>query len=298
MEFKNAEEWSSLISGTAAVIFLLTLPLIFTDLFGSSVIPFHKWKEYLSTPQINFCSREIKKMLQEQEPLSRLVRGGDLMKLEATGFACDTAEHSFVCVANRPVIIYTTKNITVYIPTNQTVQEETSVRPYARQEDNLQYVTPVKILQGNNTSRVCQYDHQIPAVIFSSAFTGNLFHEFDDLIIPLFITIRHFKSRVLLIMEDHNPWFLSKYSKIISRLSGYQVMNPAANRSIHCFPGSVVGLKYHNNLFLNCSDIPGGHSMSDFRQFLAETYNLKFWHVSQIRNPTLILVSREKPGGF
>ncbi|KAL0362290.1 UNVERIFIED_CONTAM: Alpha-1,3-arabinosyltransferase XAT2 [Sesamum calycinum] len=75
-------------------------------------------------------------------------------------------------------------------------------------------------------------------------------------------------------------------------------MNPAANRSIHCFPGSVVGLKYHNNLFLNCSDIPGGHSMSDFRQFLAETYNLKFWHVSQIRNPTLILVSREKTRRF
>ncbi|KAL0406947.1 UNVERIFIED_CONTAM: Alpha-1,3-arabinosyltransferase XAT3 [Sesamum latifolium] len=298
MEFKNAEEWSSLISGTAAVIFFLTVPLLFADLFGLNLIPFDKWREYLSTPQINYCSREIKKMLQEQEPLSRLVRGEDLKKLEATGFACDTAEHSFVCVSDRPVIIDTTTNITVYVPTNQTVQEETSVRPYARQEDNLQYVTPVKILQRNSTSRVCQYNHQIPAVIFSSAFIGNLFHEFDDLIIPLFITTRHFESRVLLIMEDHNPWFLSKYSKIISRLSGYQVMNPSANRSIHCFPGSVVGLKYHDNLFLNCSDIPGGHSMSDFRQFLVETYSLKFWHVSQIRNPTLILVSREKTRRF
>ncbi|KAL0320822.1 UNVERIFIED_CONTAM: Beta-1,2-xylosyltransferase XYXT1 [Sesamum radiatum] len=289
---------SSLISGTAAVIFFLTVSLLFADHFGLNVIPFDKWREYLSTPQINFCSREIRKILQEQEPVSRLVRGEDLKKLEATGFACDRAEHSFVCVANRSVIIDTTTNITVYVPTNQTVQEETSVRPYARQEDNLQYVTPVKILQRNSTSRVCQYNHQIPAVVFSTAFIGNLFHEFDDLIIPLFITTRHFESRVLLIMEDHNPWFLSKYSKIISRLSGYQVMNPAANRSIHCFPGSVVGLKYHNNLFLNCSDIPGGYSMSDFRQFLVETYDLKFWHVSQIRNPTLILVSREKTRRF
>ncbi|KAK4420792.1 Alpha-1,3-arabinosyltransferase XAT3 [Sesamum alatum] len=283
---------SGLISGAAAIVFILTVPLLFTDLLGFNVIPFNTWKQYLSTPQTNFCSRE-------QDPLSRLVRGKDLKKLEATGFACDTAEHSVVCVANRPVIVDTrTTNITVEIPRNQTVQEETSVRPYARQEDNLQYVTPVKILQGNSTSRVCRYNHRIPAVIFSSAFTGNLFHEFDDLIIPLFLTIGHFKSRVFLILEDYNPTFLSKYSKIMARLSGYQVMNPAANRSTHCFPGSVVGLKYHANLFLNSSEIPGGYSMADFRQFLAETYDLKFWHVSQIRNPTLILVSREKTRRF
>ncbi|KAI3466269.1 hypothetical protein Pfo_022932 [Paulownia fortunei] len=261
-------------------------------------------QQYLYTSETNFSSREIKKTTEEQDSLkvhiARLVRREDLKRLETTGFACDIAQHSVVCVANQPVIIDTTRNITVHIPTNQTVQEETNVRPYARQEDKhlLQYITPVKILHGNTIPPVCQYNHQIPALIFSSALTGNLFHEFNDIIIPLFITIKHFKSRVLVILEDYNPTFLSKYSKIMSRLSDHEVMNPAANGSVHCFPGLIVGLKYHDNLALNSSDIPGGYSLPDFRQFLGETYDLKFKHVSQIRKPTLMLVSREKTRRF
>ncbi|KAL0310994.1 UNVERIFIED_CONTAM: Alpha-1,3-arabinosyltransferase XAT3 [Sesamum angustifolium] len=212
---------------------------------------------------------------------------GDLMKLEATGFACDTAEHSFVCVANQPVIIDTTTNITVYIPTNQTVQEETSVRPYARQEDNLQYITPVKILQGDNTSRDCQYNHQIPAVIFSSAFTGNLFHEFDDLIIPLFITIRHFKSRVLLIMEDHNPWFLSKYSKILSRLSGYQIRNPTL----------ILVSREKTRRFLNEDEIVGMMKEVGFRVVVVRTQELSdLDKISKVVNSCSVLVGAHGAG--
>lgn len=194
------------------------------------------------------------------------------------------------------------KNITVHIPTNQTrVQEETNVKPYARQEDKylLQFITPVKILlHAKPSPPTCQFNRQIPAVIFSSGLTGNQFHEFNDIIIPLFITIKHFKSRVAMIVEDCNPTFLSKYAKIISRLSGYEVMNPAAEESVHCFPGTIVGLKYHDNLGLNSSEIPGGHSMPAFRQYLRETYNLRFTHVSELKKPTLMLVSREKTRRF
>lgn len=91
---------------------------------------------------------------------------------------------------------------------------------------------------------------------------------------------------------------MSKFSKIISRLSDYEVMNSAANTSVHCFPGLILGLKYHDNLALKPGDIPGGYSIRDFRLFLGETYNLKFKHVSQIRQPTLMLISREKTRKF
>ncbi|KAK6149346.1 hypothetical protein DH2020_016871 [Rehmannia glutinosa] len=175
-----------------------------------------------------------------------------------------------------------------------------SVRPYALQQDKqlLQYITPVKISKEKTKQPVCQYNHEIPAVIFSSGMTGNLFHEFNDIIIPLFITTKHFKSQVLLILEDYSPSFVTKYSKIFSRLSSYEVMNPAANASVHCFPGMILGLKYHDNLALNPSDIPGGYTMHDFRLFLGETYDLKFTHVSQIRKPTLLLISRDKTRKF
>ncbi|KAI3456896.1 hypothetical protein Pfo_013559, partial [Paulownia fortunei] len=229
-----------------------------------------------------------------------LLSGEDRRKLQTSGFACDIAENSIVCIANLPIRIDTRNNVTVYDSSTHTVQEETSVKPYALQKDKylLQYITPVNILHGNNKPPVCQYNHDIPAVIFSSGISGNLFHEFNDIIIPLFITTKHFQSRVLLILEDYSPLFMSKYSKIFSRLSSYEVMNPAANASVHCFPGLILGLKYHDNLALNPSDIPGGYSMRDFRLFLGETYDLKFTHVSQIRKPTLMLISREKTRKF
>ncbi|KAL2489832.1 uncharacterized protein Fot_43124 [Forsythia ovata] len=98
----------------------------------------------------------------------------DQSKLKATGFACNTAVYSVHCVANQPVRIDT-----------------------------------VKILHGNTTPPVCQYNHEIPAVIFSSSgFVGNVFHEIIEIIIPLYITTKNFQSRVLFILEDY------KYIKI------------------------------------------------------------------------------------
>ena len=57
---------------------------------------------------------------------------------------------------------------------------------------------------------------------------------------------------------------------------------------------SVSTLKYHNNLALNASDIPGGYSMTDFKHFLRKSYSLKITNVSQLKHPkpVLILVSR------
>lgn len=135
----------------------------------------------------------------------------------------------------------------------------------------------MKVLQGNTTPPACEYNHTVPAVIFTSGIVGNLFHEFNDIIIPFFITSRHFQSRVLLILDDYNPRFVSK---ILSRLSSHEIVNPAANASIHCLPGVVLGLKFHDNLG-------------------TETYGLKFAHVSQIRQvPTLVLISRERSRNF
>ncbi|KAL2537973.1 Glycosyltransferase family 61 protein [Forsythia ovata] len=187
----------------------------------------------------------------------------DQSKLKATGFACNTAVYSVHCVANQPVRI-DTGTMTVYVPTDLLVQE-TVIKPYARQEDHnlLKIVTPVKILHGNTTPPVCQYNHEIPAVIFSSSgFVGNVFHEIIEIIIPLYITTKNFQSRVLFILEDY------KYIKAISRLSSYEVMNPAADKSVHCFPGTVIGLEFHGHLSLNSSDVHKGHKMHDLRQFL------------------------------
>lgn len=183
-------------------------------------------------------------------------------------------------------------------------QANRTVRPYARKDDEtaMQAVTPVQIYQGTNTTTpwpACDFNHGVPAVIFSSGgFTGNLFHEFNEAVIPLFITCRHFRSRLKFVITDFKPWWAAKYNRILSHLSGYDVINPAENGSVHCFPGAVVGLKYHGNLALNSTDIPGGYSMFEFRHFLRQVYNLKVTNVSKTKKPVLILVSRSKSRKF
>ncbi|KAL2472941.1 Glycosyltransferase family 61 protein [Forsythia ovata] len=211
-----------------------------------------------------FTGREISNNTVQQEHesmkffLSRVVTGEDRMMLQSTGIACHKTNYSVHCVANQPVRI-DTGTMTVHTPSDQPVQE-TVVRPYARQEDHnlLKNVTPVKILQGNYT--------MLPACQY--------------------------------IHDVPAASFVRKYSKPMSHLSAYEVMNPAANQSVHCFPGAIIGLKFHGHLALNSSDTPGGHSMQDFKQFLRQAYNLKFAHVSEIKRPNLVLLSRRKTRRF
>ncbi|CAI9756858.1 unnamed protein product [Fraxinus pennsylvanica] len=299
------KEPRKLVFRSTPVIFLLILSLLYFDLFWANYISFDQWKKSCSNSETIFNSRKVKNETLEEKQnsldflFSSLLAGEDQVKLKDTGFACNRAVYSVHCVANQPVRI-DTRTMTVYVPSDEPVQE-TVIKPYARQEDHilLKIVTPVKILHGNTTPPVCQYNHEIPAVIFSSSgFVGNVFHEINEIIIPLYITTKNFQSRVLFVLEDYKPSFLSKYSKVISRLSSYEVMNPAANQSVHCFPGGVVGLKFHGHLSLNTSDVPKGHLMHDLRQFLRQAFNLKFSHVSQIKRPTLMLLSRRTSRRF
>lgn len=190
--------------------------------------------------------------------------------------------------------------MTLTITSTQSLQQ-TIIRPYARQEDEilLKTVTPVKVLHGvtKTSPPLCQHTHRVPAVIFStSGFTGNVFHEINEIIIPLFITTSLFKSRVQFIIEDYRPSFVTKYAKILTQLTSHEIINPnlKSNQSVHCFPAAVIGLKFHYHLTLNSSDFPIGLSMPIFKQFLRKSFNLRYSHVSQIQRPTVLLLSRTK----
>ncbi|KAL3821061.1 hypothetical protein ACJIZ3_006966 [Penstemon smallii] len=283
-------------------IFLLVLPLLYIDFLYGNIGHFDQWVQYISSSETTPNIRKvlIKETVEEKyKPLSsllsNLVKEEDREKLELTGFACNRDVYSIHCIANGPLQI-DTKTMTVTIPSSNHPMQETVIKPYARQEDDtlLKTVTPVKISSQNiTTPQICEYKHEIPAVIFSSSgFVGNVFHEMNEIIIPLFITTRHFKSRVQFVLEDYNPSFVRKYRNALSLLTEHKIIDPVSNQSVHCFPGAVIGLKFHNHLSVNSTDIPIGLSMSDFRQFLRQSFNLKFRHVSQIKRPRLMLLSR------
>lgn len=207
--------------------------------------------------------------------------------------------HSNVYVSSNQVRIKISTNAAkIYISSNHIYfQEET--QPYALKGDQtaMSLVKPVQILVGNDTLPACDVFHDVPAIVFSSGgFVGNIFHELNDIIIPLFVTSHRFRADVRFVVTDYQFWFIYKYKKVFSKLSRYEVIDvPSSNGSfVHCFPGAVVGLKYHGNLALNASDIPRGYSMSKFRQFLRESYGFKKSHVSQIEKPALLLISRKE----
>ncbi|KAF7141011.1 hypothetical protein RHSIM_Rhsim06G0221100 [Rhododendron simsii] len=224
-------------------------------------------------------------------------------QLEATGFACDSKIHTDICVSSKPVRIDTV-TMKVYAPFSQGMPPANpTLHPYAIKNDKALMnttVTSVQILLGNITlSSPCQYTHNVTAVIFSfGGYAQNLFHEFNEVIIPLFLTSRHFQSRLHFIVTDFRSKVVAKYKKILFHLSSYEVINPALNRSMHCFPGAVVGLHYHDHLAISNTTIPKGYSMLDFKQFLRESYNLKKQDLSQMEKPVLVLISRKKSRMF
>ncbi|KAG6405321.1 hypothetical protein SASPL_132910 [Salvia splendens] len=279
-------------------IFLLAIPLFYLEIMWSNNIQLQQ-PNLLKIDRKSFQSAHSNKTVRLNLNsldflLSRLVQGEEQSNFRATGFSCDAQIHSKHCVTTRPSQI-DTATMTVSIPSDCPAQE-TSLRPYARQEDEilLRKVTPVKIIHGGNTTLlICDHRHSVPAVVFSSSgFAGNVFHEINEIIIPLFITTNLFNSSVLFIMEDYRPSFVAKYGKILNRLSSHPILNPAANRSVHCFPAVVVGLKFHGHLSINANEIPKGLTTPIFRRFLRESLDLKYSHVSQIERPTVMLLSR------
>lgn len=91
---------------------------------------------------------------------------------------------------------------------------------------------------------------------------------------------------------------MQKYNQILTQISPHAAIDPEADGRVHCFPGAIVGLQFHDNLALNSTDIPGGYSMTDFKHFLKETYNLKIKHVSEVEKPVLMLISRRNSRRF
>ncbi|XP_030442859.2 alpha-1,3-arabinosyltransferase XAT3-like [Syzygium oleosum] len=299
------KESKRLVLGAASMACLLIVVSLCIALLALKDSPFLSWRSEIPNWRGNDDAREVDEVTEERDAvkdlLRRLVIGEERNQLEVGGFTCHFDLHTEMCLSANPVRI-SNGGLTVHVLTNGS-QFERSVRPYARRDDErmMKPVTPVQILQGDATNLPpCNFRHSIPAVIFSTAVTGNTFHEFSEIIIPLFLTCRHFRSQLKFVTTDRNSSWNQKYSRILNRLSDFEVLN-LDDGNVHCFPGAVVGLRYHDNLALNTSDVPAGYSMREFRQFLRESYNVKIKNVNEIKKlqkPVMILISRNHTRKF
>ncbi|XP_043693163.1 xylan glycosyltransferase MUCI21-like [Telopea speciosissima] len=338
MAMAKAKDSKRLTTATAlSSMCLILFPLIYVLLSPLDISPldisrFDHWKQISNWSgsggdgaSLSGSNIEHERMEDEDYSLKfllrRLVQGRDRTELDTTGFTCKSDLVTDICVANQLVRLDThwhrTRSLMVYLSSNNSTQPRT-VRPYARKNDAaaMKLVRPVEIqtltlhtatatataIEGQKQQLLaCDVTHDVPAVVFSSGgYTRNLFHDFNDIILPLFITCRQFQSRLKFIVTDYKPLWVKKYHQILSHLSDYEIINPVRDQRIHCFPAAVIGLNYHDNLACNAKDLPFGYSTMDFKRFLHDAFNLKFISLDIIQNqkPLLILFSRQKSRRF
>ncbi|PIA35656.1 hypothetical protein AQUCO_03500185v1 [Aquilegia coerulea] len=183
------------------------------------------------------------------------------------------------------------------------------LRPYARKGDNTAMGSvselSVRRITDYQVAPSCTLNHSVPVIVFSTGgYSGNHFHDFADILVPLFATSRQYDGEVQFFVTNVKSFWLHKYKVILEALSRYKIIDMDKENEVHCFPSGIVGLfQTHTELKIDPSKSPKGYSMADFRQFLRSSYSLKKNKAIKIRDsrdrkPRLLIVSRKRTRSF
>ncbi|XP_057493567.1 xylan glycosyltransferase MUCI21-like [Actinidia eriantha] len=217
---------------------------------------------------------------------------------------CDSAHFEYdLCYLNRPTVVDpTTATISSVDPTNSTPPSVIKIRPYPRkgQPEAMQRTKELTLTTAPlNTS--CAIAHSTPALIFSAGgFTGNVFHDFNEGWVPLFVTIdEHFADHdVVLGIVNCSDWWLIKYAELFSHFTRHPIVNLDKEKVTHCFPSAIVGLKTHGVMIVDptLQRWPHPKTMLDFRALLAKAYDSGPGHAGHETHilPTYSLNARPK----
>ncbi|KAL6613790.1 hypothetical protein ACP70R_036060 [Stipagrostis hirtigluma subsp. patula] len=164
-------------------------------------------------------------------------------------------------------------------PPDATTAEEERVRPYTRkwerwimgrvQEVRLRVARPEEA-----AGHRCDVRHDAPALVMTAGgYTGNFFHAFSDGLLPAWVTVQHLRRRVVLAVLSYNPWWAGTFGEIISGLSGYHVVDLLNDKRTHCFPGAIVGTRFHGILTVDPARLRDNKTVVDFHRLLADVYD-------------------------
>nr|CAD1822761.1 unnamed protein product [Ananas comosus var. bracteatus] len=162
----------------------------------------------------------------------------------------------------------------------------------------------VKSVSANDDTPKCTMKHNIPAIVFSTGgYMGNMFHDFTDVLIPLFITTHRFNGEVQFLVSDYRPWWILKYQPLLKQLSRYETIDFNKENEVHCFNEVIVGLKFHKEMSINPSRTPNGYSMVDFAKLIRRSFTLQResainLHENHDKKPRLLIISRRRTRSF
>ncbi|URD95943.1 hypothetical protein MUK42_29376 [Musa troglodytarum] len=252
----------------------------------------------------------LQQQYEEKQGSSDVSSKGSLVK--ESRVVCDfTAPRSDTCWMDGDVRVLGKSSLVMLAspPTDRAPTHNTTwkIRPYPRKwETTMELIKELTVTVAAEPEQAprCMVNHSVPAVFFSTGgFVGNYFHDFTDVIIPLFMTSRRFNGEVRLVVTDFNHQFMDKYQQILKQLSHYPAIDLDADDRVHCFPHAHVGLFSHRALGIDSSKSPDGISMSDFRSFLRKSFSLRRAYSKEInlrsrRKPRLLLILRKGSRSF
>ncbi|KAI3750300.1 hypothetical protein L2E82_20934 [Cichorium intybus] len=183
----------------------------------------------------------------------------------------------------------------------QKVQQE-KIRPYTRkwEPSTMATIDELTLIAKKPNSSVtgdqhkCDVYHDVPAVFFSTGgYTGNVYHEFNDGLIPLYITSQKYNKKVVFVILEYHDWWITKYTNILKHLTDFEPIDYNGDKRTHCFSEAIVGLKIHDELTVDSSLTEGGKTIKDFRDILDKGYRPRIQGLileeehekSQLHNP-------------
>ncbi|AQL03599.1 Glycosyltransferase family 61 protein [Zea mays] len=179
------------------------------------------------------------------------------------------------------------------------------IKPYPRKGDEfcLSHITELTV-KSSKVAPECSKYHDVPAVIFSlTGYTGNLFHDFTDVMVPLFTTASEFNGEVQFLITDMALWWTIKYHTVLEKLSKYPVIDFSKDGEVHCFKHVIVGLHAYMEFTIDSSKAPHNYSMVDFNRFMRGAYSLGRDSVTVLGEypkvkPRLLIIKRHRTRMF
>ncbi|RZC58133.1 hypothetical protein C5167_005439 [Papaver somniferum] len=290
----------------AFFVFLLTCFTVFKPSFSHLPILNSRLSINAARPRMlqideNIISRSPRQILNTKMKLQAETNRPACNILEPRSDYCDI-EGDIRIHGKRSTVLFTSPRYD-----NMDLNESWRIRPYARKGDKAAMTSTTELsvesLVGNDRriNSVCSYTHGVPAIIFSlGGYAGNQFHDFTDILVPLFITSYQFHQQVQLLVKDFKPYWIAKYRPILKQLSKYPIINMDNENNVHCYGRVIVGLKHHKEFGVDPFKSPKGYSVTDFTQFLRKAYSLNRSTAITInegqnatKKPRLLIVSRK-----
>lgn len=188
-----------------------------------------------------------------------------------------------------------------FVPESPSERREWKVRPYSRRTMvGVDRVTVTRLGSPDDPAAPpCEVAHGVPGVLFAlGGLTGNYWHDFSDVLVPLYAASRRYGGEVLFLVSNMQPWWLGKYEAVVRRLSRYDAVDLDRDARVRCFRRLTVGLRLHKELGVAPElTAPDRLTTADFTAFLRETYALPRGAPAAIpttegRKPRLMLIHR------